>query len=61
MLIILLLSIFSIIYPSLTGEASKQTEYPLEYATLQRVIDGDTIELDSGEHVRLLGINNIEV
>ena len=59
-LIILLLSIFSIIYPSLTGKASGQTDYPLEYATLQRVIDGDTIELDNQEHVRMLGINTPE-
>ena len=60
LLVILLLSIFSIIYPQLTGEASKQTDYPLEYATLQRVVDGDTIELDNGEHIRMLGINTPE-
>lgn len=58
-LVIFALSIFSIIYPNLTGNAIKQ-EYLNETAILARVIDGDTIELDSGEHVRLLGINTPE-
>ncbi len=60
LLVILLLSIFSIVYPHLTGQVSKQIEYPLESATLLRVLDGDTIEIDSGPHVRLLGINTPE-
>jgi len=64
-LVILLLSIFSIIYPTLTGQTIKQEEYQKEPATLERVIDGDTIVV-SGEsvgnntHIRMLGINTPE-
>jgi len=59
-LVILLLSIFSMIYPALTGQVTKPTEYEKEPATLLRVIDGDTIEIDDGPHIRLLGINTPE-
>jgi len=60
LLVIVLLSILSIIYPNFTGNTTISQEYPKETAILSRVIDGDTIELDSGEHVRLLGINTPE-
>jgi len=59
-LVIFFLSIFSIIYPRLTGQAIKNEEYQKEPATLLRVIDGDTIEIDEGLHIRLLGINTPE-
>ena len=61
-LIILLLAIISIYYPNFTGQTTTNTkvEYPLENAVLLRVIDGDTIEIDEGVHVRLLGINTPE-
>jgi len=59
-LVILLLSIFSIIYPTLTGQAIKPIEYQKEPATLLRIIDGDTIEVDDGAHIRLLGMNTPE-
>jgi len=59
-LIILLLSILSIFYPALTGQVTKSIEYEKEPATLIRVIDGDTIEVDDGAHIRLLGINTPE-
>jgi len=64
LLVIIVLSIFSIYYPliktSLTGNSINSVNYEREQATLTRVIDGDTLELDSGEHVRLLGINTPE-
>ena len=41
-LVILLLSIFSILYPTLTGNTVKQDYYPKEQATLLRAVDGDT-------------------
>jgi len=63
-LVILLLSIFSIIYPTLTGQVTKPTEYEKEPAVLLRVVDGDTIHAltNSGEDItiRLLGINTPE-
>lgn len=57
-IIIIGLSVFSIIYPKLTGRAI-EPEYEKESAMLIRVIDGDTIETDLGK-VRLLGINTPE-
>lgn len=57
-IVIFLLSILSLIYPSLTGEVVNN-EYEKEEAILLRVIDGDTIETDLGK-VRLLGINTPE-
>jgi micrococcal nuclease len=62
-LVILLLSIFSIIYPWLTGQVTKPVEYEKEEATLLRVIDGDTIEVllnDEKTSIRMLGINTPE-
>jgi endonuclease YncB( thermonuclease family) len=62
-LVILLLSIFSIIYPTLTGQVTKPIEYEKEPATLLRVIDGDTIEVllnNEKASIRMLGINTPE-
>ena len=61
-LVIFLLAILSIFYPqlqNLTGHATQQ-ETSKEQAILLRVIDGDTIEINSSEHIRLLGINTPE-
>jgi micrococcal nuclease len=69
LLIMLLLSIFSIYYPSinkLTTHAIKEEikeNYPKEQAILEIVIDGDTIEAKTGNEtwkIRLLGINTPE-
>lgn len=67
-LVILLLSIISILYnPHPTGNiANTETDYPKETAILERVIDGDTIVvtgdvIGNSTHIRMLGINNIEV
>ncbi|MDP1728655.1 MAG: thermonuclease family protein, partial [archaeon] len=65
LLVLITLSLISIYYPTLTGNATKSTEYPLEEAILNRVIDGDTIEVTGpviGEktHIRMLGINTPE-
>ncbi len=59
-LVIIALSILSVIYPKLTGNVTKIQEISREQAILVRVLDGDTIELDEGPHVRLLGINTPE-
>lgn len=65
-LVILLLSLLSIYYPKLTGNAtSTQVNYEKETAILDRVVDGDTIEVTGSEignkiHIRLLGINTPE-
>jgi len=64
-LIILLLSMFSIIYPRLTGNITEEQEYKKEPATLLRVIDGDTIvvsgdTIGNNTHIRMLGINTPE-
>ena len=61
-LILLVLSIFSYYYPEIIGKSvNLDSNYDSESVVLLRVIDGDTIELDNGEHIRMLGINNIEV
>ncbi len=65
LMIIVLLGIFSVFYPTIQTSLgisgnSAQTQYPLESATLLRVIDGDTIEIDEGAHIRMLGINTPE-
>jgi len=66
-LIILALSILSIYYPKLTGNATQtQVNYEKETAILNRVVDGDTIEvtgpiIGNKTHLRLLGINNLKV
>ena len=65
-LVILALSLISIYYPKLTGNAtSTQVNYERETAILNRVVDGDTIEVTGSEignkiHIRLLGINTPE-
>lgn len=56
---ILALLLFAIDYRFLDGELSKAL-YEKDYATVNRVIDGDTIVTDEGIHVRLLGINTPE-
>lgn len=61
-LVIILLGVFSVNYPRLTGDTigQEQTEYPKEEAVLIKVTDGDTIHaLVNGEDrtVRMLGIN----
>ena len=37
------------------------TPLPADYALITRVIDGDTIELENGQHVRYIGINTPEI
>ena len=69
-LIIILLSLLSIYYPQLTGNVISEDNHVLERenATLLRVVDGDTLdlEIDLGmsvsvkERVRLIGINTPE-
>jgi micrococcal nuclease len=61
LLIIVILSLFSIYYPYLqpTGKVT-QINYEKETGVLLRVVDGDTIKLANGENVRLLGINTPE-
>ena len=44
----------------LTGQATETGQKILDQATVARVIDGDTIELASGETIRLLHINTPE-
>lgn len=61
LLVIVLLALVSIYYPPQEALSGKiVSSYTREQAILSRVIDGDTIELDNGEHVRLLGINTPE-
>lgn len=38
-----------------------QTKYGNRFFTVAKVIDGDTIELDNGERVRLIGIDTPEI
>ncbi len=59
LLIILILILLTINYPFLD---KKLEEFLREgkYAKVTRVIDGDTIEIDNNESVRLLGINTPE-
>ena len=66
LLIITLLALFSIYYPYLqpTGQVT-QVNYERESAILDRVVDGDTIEvigpvIGNKTHIRLLGINTPE-
>jgi endonuclease YncB( thermonuclease family) len=62
-LVIILISIFSVIYPKLTGHVIKSEEYTKEEAILLRVIDGDTIEVllnNEKTSIRMLGINTPE-
>lgn len=64
-LIIILLSLFSVYYPKIQGMTGKAVEeyYPKEQAILERVIDGDTIvyRIDNISYTaRLLGINTPE-
>lgn len=65
-LVIIALSLLSIYYPKLTGNATlTPVNYEKETAILNRVVDGDTIEVTGLEignktHIRLLGINTPE-
>lgn len=65
-IVIFTLSFLSIYYPKLTGNASQTpVNYEKEIAILNRVLDGDTIEVTGPEignktHIRLLGINTPE-
>ncbi|MBM3247127.1 thermonuclease family protein [Candidatus Pacearchaeota archaeon] len=69
LLIITLLSLLSVYYPQLTGQATNNQnqvkDYLKEEAILTRVIDGDTIKVifpseGQEESIRLLGINTPE-
>ncbi len=63
LLIVGILALFSIYYPTLTGNIVKQDYYPKETAILLRAVDGDTIEASVGEEIwtiRVLGINTPE-
>lgn len=62
LLIILLLALLSIFWPKLTGHsiANSSAEYPKEPAFVTRIIDGDTVEINTTEKIRLLGINTPE-
>jgi len=49
--------------PSITHEAANSTtsqDSALEQATISRVIDGDTVELSDGRHVRYIGMDTPE-
>lgn len=63
LIIILILALLSIYWEKLneklTGKAISSLEYPPEYATIKKAIDGDTIETDAGK-IRFLGINTPE-
>jgi len=65
-IVILALALLSIYYPKLTGNATQtQVNYEKETAILNRVLDGDTIEvtgpvIGNKTHIRLLGINTPE-
>jgi micrococcal nuclease len=66
LLIILVLALISIYWPTLTGKSvSNNQEYPKEKVFVNRIIDGDTIVVSGNEigeniHIRLLGINTLE-
>jgi micrococcal nuclease len=63
LLIVCILALFSIYYPAITGNITKQDYYPRESAILLRAVDGDTIEAKVGEEIwkiRVLGINTPE-
>ncbi len=44
-----------------TPEAAATTQSAKETAVISRVIDGDTVELDGGKRVRLVGIDSPEI
>ncbi|MBI2084006.1 MAG: thermonuclease family protein [Candidatus Aenigmarchaeota archaeon] len=49
-----------ILFAGCTQSKTAQTVLPDEVAVVSRVVDGDTVELENGERVRLLGINSPE-
>jgi len=61
--ILIFLLIFNtfILFGYLTSELTGRVTYERVSANLTRAIDGDTIEIQDGTHVRLLGINDKEV
>jgi len=42
----------------LTSTFTGKVTYERITANLTRVIDGDTVEIEDGTHIRMLGINN---
>ncbi|HOW37267.1 MAG TPA: thermonuclease family protein [Candidatus Pacearchaeota archaeon] len=59
LLVMLIFLLLFVNYEFLNDELSKLLT-DSEYALVTRVIDGDTLELEDGERVRLLGINTPE-
>lgn len=59
-LIFLLIFNTFILLGYLTSEFTGKVTYDRITTNLTRVIDGDTVVIDTGEHVRLLGINTPE-
>ena len=57
---VLFLILFILAYSPLDNLLEKEFEQT-NTAFVSRIVDGDTIELQNGERVRLLGINNKEV
>ncbi len=62
--LIISISIFLVFNSILTGRIINEVDKPVltiipepEYATITRVIDGDTLEIDTGERVRLVCID----
>jgi len=60
MFVIFLLGLLSVYYPQITGDIVEVGNYEREVVFVNNVIDGDTIELEGGERVRLLGVNTPE-
>jgi len=59
-LFLLILGLFLINYPFLDSYVTLSIEPEREGVFVARVVDGDTLKLDSGETIRLLGINTPE-
>jgi len=64
-LVIILLSLFSVYYPKLTGKSIFNNQYQRESAFVISAVDGDTLDVEIGEaetiqRIRLLGINTPE-
>jgi len=58
--ILIFLLIFNtfILFGYLTSEITGKVVYERVISNLTRVIDGDTVVIADGTHVRMLGINN---
>ncbi|MGD9275610.1 MAG: thermonuclease family protein [Candidatus Pacearchaeota archaeon] len=63
-LVLLILILFTINYPYLNSMVERSLSgdrvVNVTRVIVTRVIDGDTIEIETGEHIRLLGINTPE-